>query len=131
MTLRRTGAGVAPVSPASPTVSTSPEVSMLSLLGGIAFIGIWLAGAAVWAVMSLMGGVMANDAGRVAAERHTVLLVVLMIGEILVALAGISGGSAIMVPALRSTLWWTFAGLLVVGLALQIGAVWGFLSAAA
>jgi hypothetical protein len=103
---------------------------MLSVLAGIAFIVVWLAAAAVWAMMSLMGGLMANDAGRVDPDRHLMLLIVLVVGEALVALAGVAGGSAFFVSSLRATLWWSFAGLLVVGAALQVWAAWSFLSAA-
>ncbi len=108
----------------------SAQVSMLAILGGIAFIVAWLGLAGVWAVMSLMGGVMANDAGRVGADRHATLLVVLLIGEVLVALAGVSGGLAFFLPDHRATLWWTFAGLLAAGAAMQIWAGWSFISAA-
>lgn len=103
---------------------------MLSVLAGIAFIAVWLAGAGAWAIASLMGGAMANDAGRVDPDRHFLLLVVLFAGEALVALAGIAGGSAFFLPSLRSTLWWSFAGLVVVGAALQIWAMWSFFSSA-
>lgn len=103
---------------------------MLSVVAGIVFIVVWLAAAGAWAVASAMGGLMANDAGRVAADRHLLFLVVLFAGEAAVALAGIAGGTAFFLPALRSTLWWSFAALLVVGAALQIWALWSFFSAA-
>ncbi len=104
---------------------------MLPVLAGIIFIVVWLGAAGVWAMMSAMGGVMANDAGRVDPEHHLLMLIVMFAGEALVALAGICGGSAFFLPTMRATLWWSFAGLLVVGAALQVWAVWSFLSAAA
>jgi hypothetical protein len=103
---------------------------MLAILGGIAFVVVWFGAAGLWAGLSLMGGVMADDAGRVSSDRHATLLVVLLVGEAVVALAGIAGGAAFFLPDHRATLWWVFAGLVAVGAALQIGAVWSFVSAA-
>jgi hypothetical protein len=106
-----------------------PASLVLTILG-IAFMVVWLGAAAVWAAMSLMGGLMANDAGRVPAGTHATLLMVLVAGEVLVALAGIPGGLAVFWAGWRAVLLWTFAILLVVGIGLQLWAAWSFASAA-
>ena len=106
-----------------------PASLVLTILG-IAFTVVWLGAAAVWGVMSLMGGLMANDAGRVPAGTHATLLMVLVTGEVLVALAGIPGGLAVFWASWRAVLLWTFAILLVVGIGLQLWATWSFASAA-
>ena len=110
--------------------TNAAQASMLAMLGGVAFVVIWLAACGLWAMMSLMGGVMANDAGTVSSNRHATLLVVLFVGEAIVAIAGVVGGAAFFLPAMRATLWWTFAGLLVLGVGAQIWAVRAFLAAA-
>ena len=106
-----------------------PANMVLTILG-VAFIIIWLGAAAVWAAMSLVGGLMANDAGRVPAGTHATLLMGLMAGEALVALAGIPGGLAVFWAGWRAVLLWTFAILLVAGIGLQVWAAWSFASAA-
>ncbi len=106
-------------------------VSLLLVIGGVAFIAIWLAAAAVWASMSLMGGLMANDAGRVSSQLHATLLLLMLAGEALVAFAGVPAGLAFFWTHERSLLLWTSAALLFAGAALQIWAFWSFGSAAA
>lgn len=105
------------------------SANMVLTILGIAFIVVWLGAAAVWAALSLMGGLMANDAGRVPAGTHATLLTVLMAGEALVALAGIPGGLAVFWAGWRTLLLWTFAILLIVGIGLQLWAAWSFASA--
>lgn len=104
--------------------------STLQVTGGIVFIVIWLTVAAAWAVLSLMGGLMANDSGAVSSDKHGMMLAWMLVGEILVALAGIPAGLAFFLSGHRSLLLWSFAGLLVAGLAIQGWALWSFFSAA-
>lgn len=106
-------------------------LSTVGLLGGLAFVVVWLGAAALWAVTSLMGGLMANDAGRLAADRHTGLLLVMLVGEILVGLAGIVAALAIALPTHRAGLLRNFAVLLALGLLAQAWAIWSFVTAAA
>ena len=101
-----------------------------SALGGVAFIVVWLMAAVAWAVMSLMGSLMANDSGSVSADRHMKMLVWLVVGEILAAAAGIPGGLAFFWAAHRTHMLIGFAGLLVTGAAMQVWAVMSFFAAA-
>lgn len=95
---------------------------------GIGAIVLWLGICAVWMILSVPGGLMANDSGAFSPERHMAMIWGLLAGQLLVALAGIPGGLAIFMAERRSTLLWTFAALLAVGIALQIGSVaWFFL----
>lgn len=95
---------------------------------GIAVIVVWLAACALWAVLSLPGGLMANASGAFSPDRHMAMLYGLALGQLLVALAGVPAGLAVFIEERRSTLLWTFAGLAAVGIALQIGSVaWFFL----
>ena len=109
---------------------TSLGASIIAVIGGVGFMVLWFAGAAVWALMTLMSGAMANDAERLPADRHTSLLLVMFAGEALVALAGAPAGLAFFWTGARAPLLWTIAGLLVTGLALQIWSWWSFFHAA-
>ena len=101
-----------------------------SALGGVAFMVVWLMAAVAWAVVSLMGSLMANDAGRVSADRHMKMLVWLVIGEVLAAAAGIPGGLAFFWAAHRTHMLVGFTGLLVTGGVMQIWALMSFFAAA-
>ncbi|MER2607142.1 MAG: hypothetical protein ABTQ29_15020 [Siculibacillus sp.] len=96
---------------------------MGATIGGIAVIVVWLAGAAVWGVMSVMSTAMANDAGTIAPELHARMLVLLVIGEVLVAIAGVALGLSIPWDArhdlLMTVFWWLFG----VGAAAQVYAI--------
>ena len=109
-------------------VNAAPA-SFWRVMAGVVFIIGWLAACAVWAVMSLMGGLMANDAGRMPAERHAALLRKLMAGEALTAMAGVAGGCAIFSSDHRTLLLWMAGGGLVVGICVQIWAMTRFFSA--
>jgi hypothetical protein len=106
--------------------STSP----LYIVAGVAFTVFWLAAAGLWAALSFMGGAMANDSGRVPAEAHATFLMMMIAGEILVALAGFPAGLAFFWGAWRTILLILFGGLLLAGVGLQIWAFWSFASAA-
>jgi hypothetical protein len=102
---------------------------MLQIIGGAVFILVWLAGAAAWGVASMTGGLMANDAGTVSADKHASLLVVMAFGEALVAFAGIAGGAAFFWVSARGALLVAFVAILLIGAALQIYAVRAFFGA--
>ncbi len=106
--------------------SSAPAASTLSIVLGIVFILVWWGLAAVWGMMSMMGGLMANDSGSASNEKHGALLAWMLLGEILVALAGLPCGLAFFMSAHRSTLLLAFAGLLVGGGAMQAWALTSF-----
>ena len=97
------------------------------MIAGIAFIVVWLGLAAVWFVMSTMAGVMANDAGTVDTGFHAAMLVTLVLGELLVAIAGLLGGGSFIFVGVGAALWRAFWILLVVGVGLQAAAIGLFL----
>lgn len=99
------------------------------MITGILFIVFWLAAAAVWFVLSMSAGTMANDAGGASSELHARMLFLLAIGQILVAIAGILGGASYLFVGIGGTLWKTFWLLLAIGIAIQIIAVFRLFSA--
>ncbi|MFO1114047.1 MAG: hypothetical protein U1E28_00055 [Beijerinckiaceae bacterium] len=103
----------------------------MAVLAGTIIALVWLAASAVWGFMVLMGGVMANDSGAVASERHAALLAIMMAGVVAAALAGPAAGCAIFWSDARRPLLWTCGALLAGGLALQIYAWRAFVAAAA
>lgn len=96
---------------------------MGATIGGIAVIVVWLAGAVVWGVMSIMSTAMANDAGTIAPELHARMLILLVIGEVLVAIAGVALGLSIPWDAKHDLLMTMFWWLLGVGVAAQVFAI--------
>ena len=96
---------------------------MGATIGGIAVIAVWLAGAVVWGVMSVMSTAMANAAGAIAPELHARMLILLVIGEVLVAIAGVALGLSIPWEAKHDLLMTMFWWLLGVGVAAQVFAI--------
>lgn len=103
----------------------------MAVLGGVLFMLLWLGASAVWTLMAVMGGLMANDSGAVASDRHAVLLVVMLVGVAAAALAGVAGGLAFFWNDMRRPLIIGFVALLVGGLGMQAYAYRAFTSAAA
>lgn len=97
------------------------------MITGIVFVVVWLALAAVWFVMSSMAGLMANDSGSVDSGFHAAMLVVLMLGELVVAIAGVLGGCSFVFAEAGAALWKAFWILLAVGILLQAAAIGLFL----
>jgi hypothetical protein len=90
---------------------------------GIAVIGLWLVLCAVWAVMSIPGGLMANASGTFSTRAQMWMLTGLAVGQLVVAAAGVPLGLAVPWAESRSSLLWTFGGLLAAGVALQVVSV--------
>lgn len=103
----------------------------MAALGGILFMLLWLAASAAWTLMAVMGGLMANDSGAVASDRHAFLLVVMLAGVAAASLAGVAGGLAFFWSDMRRPLAIGFVALLVGGLGLQAYAYKAFTSSAA
>ncbi len=96
---------------------------------GIAFIVVWLGLAAVWFVMSAMAGAMANDSGSVSSDLHARMLILLALGELVVAIAGVLGGCSFIFADHGALLWKAFWILLALGVAMQVGAIARFIMA--
>jgi len=103
----------------------------MATVAGVLFVLAWLAASAVWTVMAVMGGLMANDSGAVAADRHSSLLMMMLAGVAAAVLAGVAGGFAFFMQDMRRMLLAAFAVLLIGGLGLQAYAYKAFSSAAA
>jgi hypothetical protein len=99
--------------------------SSLHLIGGIAFIVVWLALCIGWGIMSMSANLMANDSGSASPEKHMALIYRMLAGQILALLAVIPGGLAFFWAAHRATCIWTFAGMVGIGVAIQ---AWAFKS---
>ncbi len=103
----------------------------MATVAGIAFMLVWLAASAVWTLLAVMGGLMANDSGAVAADRHSSLLALMLAGVAVAALAGVAGGLAFFMQDMRRTFVIAFVALLVGGVGMQGCAYRAFTSAAA
>lgn len=103
----------------------------MAVVGGVVFMLVWLAASGVWTLMAVMGGLMANDSGAVASDRHGALLVLMLSGVAAVALAGLAAGFAFFLHDMRRTLLIAFAALLIGGVAVQAYAYRAFTAAAA
>ncbi|MDB6074121.1 MAG: hypothetical protein JWO89_1761 [Verrucomicrobiaceae bacterium] len=109
------------------TAATSaPAASTLSIVLGVVFMLVWWGLAIVWGMMSLMGGLMANDSGSASSDKHMALLWWMFAGEVLIALAGLPGGLAFCLVGHRALLISLFAVLLVAGGAMQGWAMTSF-----
>jgi len=93
--------------------------STLAIVGGVAFILVWVAASAGWAVLQMSAAAMGNDSGKLTPERHVALLIAMAIGIALCALAVIPGGLAFFLVEKRSLLIWIFGGMVGAGLAVQ------------
>jgi hypothetical protein len=90
----------------------------------------WLAASALWGALALMGGVMANDAGRAPSETHARLVGLMLVGIVAAGLAGPVAGAAVFFEDARRPLLWAAALLLAGGLGLQASAWFAFSRAA-
>ena len=87
-----------------------------------------MAGASLVASLSLMGTLMANDAGSVSASAQTRMILLVLGGQILAGAAGIPLGLAIFWRARRKLLIRVFAALVGIGFLLVILGVYAFAS---
>ena len=100
----------------------------LQVLAGLAVALVWMTGASLVASLSLMGTLMANDAGTVDAAAQTKMVLLVLVGQILGGAAGIPLGLSIFWSTRRKLLLRIFAGLLASGVVLVIVGVYAFAS---
>lgn len=100
----------------------------LRVLAGLAVALVWMTGASLVASLSLMGTLMANDAGTVDAAAQTKMVLLVLVGQILGGAAGIPLGLSIFWSTRRKLLLRIFAGLLAAGVVLVIVGVYAFAS---
>ena len=108
-----------------------PRPGPVALAGGVILLLVWLAASAVWFVMSMMGGLMANDSGAVSSGAHGTLLLGLLLGQILTTLAGILGSTGLFWPARRRRLLVIALVLLLAGISAQVASFQWFAASAA
>lgn len=106
----------APPLPATPPV---PAKSKGLQALGIAFIALWLVAHGFWAVMAFAANAMANDSGAAAASSQLTLIIGMLIGQALCALAGIPASLAFFKQDQRAKLLTWFAVLFVIGALIQ------------
>ncbi len=114
-------------------MSDSPPsrgVRVALVLCGLLFAGLWVAGHIVWASMSLIGTLMANDAGSASGDAHMAFMGSMLGGQMMAGAAGIPGGLAFFWRSLRKWLWILFAALFVSGAVWQVVAFQFFITAA-
>lgn len=99
----------------------------MTLLGAMFIIG-WLTVSAVWFMMSMMGTLMANDSGAASADSHMTLIVAMICGQGMTALAGVCAGMAFFWRSRRRLLLWLFAALFILGGLCQYGSLHWFFS---
>lgn len=102
--------------------------SALRVLAGLAVALVWMAGASLVASLSLMGTLMANDAGSVDAAAQTKMVLLVLLGQILGGAAGIPLGLSLFWRTRSKLLLRLFAGLLVAGVVLVVIGVYAFAS---
>jgi hypothetical protein len=112
----------------TPTTSPSKGVRILLIFLGLLFIASWIAAHVVWASMSLMGSLMANDSGGATTNQHMGLIFGMLGGQLVAAAAGIPGGLAFFWRSQRKRLLMTFAALFVLGALWQVIAFFSFFS---
>ena len=100
----------------------------LRVLAGLAAAFVWMTGASLLASLSLMGTLMANDAGNADAAAQTKMVLLVLSGQILGGAAGIPLGLSVFWSAKRKLLLRLFAGLLAAGVLLVIVGVYAFAS---
>lgn len=100
----------------------------LRVLLGSAVALLWIAGAIVIASVSLMGTLMANDAGNASASAQTEMVLLVLGGQILAGLAGLPLGLSIFWTSQRKRLLRLFSILLVCGVFAIIAGVYAFAS---
>src|SRR4051812_34877011 len=107
---------------------SAPQKSAVSVAGvllvcaGVLFMALWIGVHLVWASMSLMGSLMANDSGRATDGAQMVLIFGMLAGQVLAGGAGIPAGLAFFLRGRRKLLLGLFAALFVAGALLQAGA---------
>ena len=96
---------------------------------GIVFAVLWIGVHVVWAYVSFVANVMANDSGAASTNQQMSLIFGMLGGQIIAAAAGIAGGLAFFWRRRRKLLLILFAIMFLVGALWQIVAFQSFFSA--
>lgn len=87
---------------------------------------VWLGLHALWAALSGMANLMANDSGRASSNAQMTLIVGVLAGQILAGVAGIPAGMAFFWRGKRWRLVGLFLLLFLLGAGIQAWAFFGF-----
>lgn len=90
---------------------------------GPLFVVVWLGLATGWFFFSLMAASMAYDGRAVTTRLHEALMILMFVGEAVVAVAGPIGGAAFVFTTHGPALWQAFWIALAVGAVLQVGGI--------
>lgn len=88
---------------------------------GPLFVVVWLGLATGWFFFSLMAASMAYDGRAVTTRLHEAMMILMFVGEAVVAVAGPIGGAAFVFADHAPLLWRIFWITLAVGALLQLG----------
>jgi len=115
--MQREGADLAPARGAA-AVMRAVGCTLIILL----WTGAWL----LWGTLSLMGTLMANDAGRSSTSAHMTMILGMAGGQVLAGAAGLPLGLSLCWRTRRRLLLWIFGWTLLAGLLAQGLAIYAF-----
>ncbi|WP_395746366.1 hypothetical protein [Prosthecobacter sp.] len=116
------------MSEAPPPIPVKEGVSTVWVVLGILFIILWIIGHILWAGVSFIADVMANDSGRAPEGVHETLIFGMMGGQLLCGAAGVPAGLAFFWRRKRKLLLWLSALLFLPGALIQGGVLYSFFS---
>ncbi len=114
------------MSDAPSSTAAKQGVSTAWVVCGILFIVFWIIVHLAWAGLSFMADVMANDSGRASQDKHLMLIVGMIGGQVLCGAAGVPAGLAFFWRSRRKLLLWLFALLFVAGALIQGSVFYSF-----
>lgn len=100
--------------------------SALGVACGIVFIVLWLTGSFGLGFACVMSGIMANDSGRASDGAHMLLILCILIGNIVIGLAGIPAGIVFFLSGKRKALLLAFLLMILGGVGIIIVSVGAF-----
>lgn len=110
----------------TPPDSPQPGFNPFLLVLGILFILVWIGVHVVWAALSGMANLMANDSGQASAGSQMILIFGFLAGVIIAGFAGIPAGLAIFWRGKRKLFLILFLGLFLLGAACEAASFFSF-----
>lgn len=98
----------------------------MRMVGCALIIILWTGAWLMWGALSLMGTLMANDAGRSSTSAHMTMILGMLGGQVLAGAAGLPLGLSLSWRARRRRLLWIFGWTLLAGLIAQGLAIYAF-----
>jgi len=100
--------------------------AVLRMIGCALVIVLWIGAWLCWGALSLMGTLMANDAGQSSTSAHMTMILGMLGGQVLAGAAGLPLGLSLCWRARRRLLLWIFGWTLLAGLIAQGLAIYAF-----